>query len=363
MKFPTSLLLSILLLIGTARAQAVLVSENYFPADLEFAELQKIISKVAFEDPTRLKTIDHGRLFSDVGFTRYERRVYSSGNSGSLSVEIVTLRDFRATYSLLTLLRNSNLQIGPPGDAFSASPNDILFVKGKRWIRIQGSGIPLDLSTRVANSISNRMGQDKPGVPVLISRLPKLGYDASSLRYFPGTTSYKSYRGTLPDYLQFSSDMEITQARYSLENQTGLLSLVNFPTIQIAEECFAELSSPKWTEKSKNTIYAKRAGPVLAILEGAWDSRSADKILGGIKYSYSIRWVYDKSNKSKIVWGIPTVFLRTIVNSLFFVMLLGGVSIVLGGGFAFFRFALLIHASHHSSDPSEQSEVTQLRLQ
>ncbi len=115
MKYCVSLFFLIFAVISTVTAQVELVSDDYFPADSEFADLHKIVSAESFADPARLSQIDNGRLFSDVGFEKYAKRVYSLGNSGSLSIEVVTLRDARAAYSILTLLRSVNIQDGPPG--------------------------------------------------------------------------------------------------------------------------------------------------------------------------------------------------------------------------------------------------------
>jgi hypothetical protein len=363
MRLPAFLLFGVLATMAAARAQVELVSDNYFPAEFEFRELQKFTLEEAFEDPARLSTIDGGRLFLDVGLDKYQRRVYTVGPSGSLSIEVVTLRDSRAAYSLLTLLRNSSLQDGPPGDAFTLTADGIRFAQGKEWVRIQGRGASEDLIKRVANSISNRIGTGRHKPPALISHFPRPGYDASSLRYFPGLKSYESYAsGMIAEPLQFNSDMEIAQARYLLENQAGVLSLLNFPTAQVAEEYFSELTGPKGAEKTGTAMYAKKAGPIVAILEGTFDPVSADKILGSIKFSYSIRWIYEKRNKPTTIWGVPVGILGTVVRSLFFMALLCGVSIAAGVGFAVFRFVLRGYAPQNPLDRPERTEITQLRL-
>jgi hypothetical protein len=339
-----------------ARAQAA--SDNYFPTDSEFPDLHRN-SDIVIEDPSGLSKLADGRLFESVGFEKYAKRTYSSGNSGSLSVEVVSLRDFRAAYSLLTLIRDSNTQIGPPGDAFTMAADGIRFVKKREWVRIQAAGMQDYLLKRVAISISNRLGQDKQGIPSLVSHLPKLGFDASSLRYFPGMKSFETYSGKAAGtLLKLDSDMEIVQARYSLENQTGDLILLSFPTTQAADECFTELTDSKPVENNENRTYAKRVGPIVALLEGAFDPAWANKILSPIKHRYSIRWILE--NKPTTIWGVPVGILGTVVKSFLFVVLLCVVSIVAGAGLAVFRFVLRGYASHNILD--RQSEITRLRL-
>ena len=100
----------------------------------------------------------------------------------------------------------------------------------------------------------------------------------------------------------------------------------------------------------------------MALLEGAFDPRTAESILRPLKFEYSVRWIYDKNNENRIVWGIPTPILGTVVKSLFFVALLCLVSIAAGAGFAFFRFALREHGSGGAADQSEQTDIIRLRL-
>jgi hypothetical protein len=283
-------------------------------------------------------------------------------NSGSLSIEAVTLEDSRAAFSLLTLLRDSSIQSGPPGDAFTTTQDGIRFAQGREWVRIQGQGTTEDLVKRVAISVSHRIGSGRQAPPSLVSHFPKLGYDASSLRYFTGSKCYESYSGAMADrYLKFRSDMEIAQARYSLENQSGMLSLLSFPTTQVAEEYFAELAGPKSAQKNGPGVYAKRAGPIVALLEGSFDPGPADKILSPLKFSYSIRWIYEK-RKPTTIWGVPAGILGTVVKSLLFVALLCVASVATGVVLAVFRWMLRQYVPNNFLDRPERTEITRLRL-
>ena len=112
-------------------AQIEFIPEDYFPADFEFEELRGIQSEISFSDSKQLSDIENGALIQDVGFDNYDRRTYSVSNSGTLSIEIVTLTDFHAAYSLLTLLRTSDIQPGPPGDAFASDSDRFILNHGR----------------------------------------------------------------------------------------------------------------------------------------------------------------------------------------------------------------------------------------
>jgi hypothetical protein len=362
MKF-FAIVFAVLVAVANTTAQVELVSDNCFPADLEFQELKSVISDESVTDAARLSRVADGSFFLDVGFNKYARRIYSAGDAGSLSIEVVTLRDSRAAYSLLTLLRKADLQTGPPGDAYTASAGDLRFANGRRWVRIQGSHVPEDLLKRVATSVSNRIDPERKKAPSIISHLPKSGLDISSLRYFVGAKSFEAYSSASPTgLLEFSSDMEVAQARYSANNQTGILSLLSFPTSQVAEEYYAGMyaASP---QMNASRTYAKKAGPLVAILEGNFDPGAADKILSSLKFSYSIRWISEKRAQPKTIWGVPAGIMVTVVKSLLFVMILCGVSILAGVAFALLRVTVRAYAIKSGIGQSERNEITRLKLQ
>jgi hypothetical protein len=355
---------TVLAAVANAVAQVELVSDNYFPADFEFQELKSVSSDKSFADAAQLSGVADGSLFSDVGFDKYARRIYTVGDSGSLSIEVMTLSDSRAAYSILTLLRNADLKKGPPGDEFTATAGDLRFANGRRWVRIQGSHVPEDLLKRVATSVSNRISPERKKAPSLISHLPKPGLDGSSLRYFVGPKSFEAYSSaSRAGPLRFNSDMEVAQARYSINNETGILSLLSFPTSQVADDYYSGINAAVSPQGNATRTYAKRAGPLVAILEGNFDPVAADKILSSVRFSYSIRWIQEKRNEPKTIWGVPAGILGTVVKSLLFVVVLCGVSILAGAAFALFRFMLRGYAIRNGIGQPDGNEITRLKLQ
>jgi len=204
---------------------------------------------------------------------------------------------------------------------------------------------------------------DRGEAPALISHLPEAGLNRASLRYYPGADAFKSRSESAEkEFLQFGSDMEIAHVRYALENQTGDLYLLDFPTPQVAEEFFAQWPNLKSELNAEKLIYTKRVGPLVAILEGTFDPATADRILDPLKYEYSIRWIYDMKNQTRIIWGVPTQILGTVVKSLLFVAILCLLSVVAGAGFAFLRFGIRGRSLSGNSNEPDPGEITRLRL-
>ncbi len=363
MRVSPSLLCGLLLMCFPAMARAATPAQDPFPAVDDFPELQKVLAESFFSEPSRLATVTDGRLYSDVGFERYAKRVYSAGDFGDISITVVTLMDSRAAYSLLTLRTDSGTRNGPPGDAFAADSSRVAFFQGRRWIQITGAKAPADLLRRLAVSVSDRLGPHDQKPPSLIRHFPGTGYDASSLKYFPGLKSFETYSGTqaLKD-LRLEFDAEIARARYALDNTTGILTLLNFPTPEVGEEYFNEFSTAHRGIESKDKTYLKRSGPLVAVLTGRMNPGEADTILGAISHSYSIRWIFEKPQKKGVTWGIPVRILHTVVKSILFVVLLSVIAIIAGAGFAFLRFAKKRRESKEAADGLGQTNSNWLRL-
>jgi hypothetical protein len=361
----TVLLIAGTLLLGTLHAQVQFVPDEYFPADMEFRELRSATPTNVTTDGAALSKMEAGKLISEVGFERLARKAYAVDNSGSLTIEIFTLKDARAAYSVLTLLRGAQMLEGPPGNAYSLAAGKLLFAHGSRWVRIQGRNIPPELLRRVATSVSNRMGPTTSTTPSLIRHFPRLGFDASSVRYFLEPQSFEenslSLSGALG--LKFFSDMEIAQAQYALDNKSGILSLISFPTSQMAEDYFESATGlPIGPAPPSGRVYIKKAGPLLAVLEGSFDPGAADNILSALQFAYSIKWIYDRNNRSDVAFGVPIRVLGTVVFSLLFVALLGMASIVVGIGLAFLRIGLRTYAPNSFLCRHQHNAIISLKL-
>lgn len=349
-----------LIAVSPAIAQIELVGDNFFPAEFEFEELRSVVSEIRIDDASDLADIENGGLITDVGFDRYIRRSYALGNTRILSIEVVSLLDARAAYSLLTLLRKSEIRKGPPGDAFTSSPGIFLFCNGRRWVRIRGSEASQSLMLRIATSVSNRIGPPEMKQPALISLLPENGLDLATLRYFPGTKAFVSYHQNTVS-LPILSDMEIAQARVSVNSRPGMITLLKFPTHEIAEEYFNRLSGNDSFGKGTR-LYFRRIGPLLALLDGSFSADKADGILAHIQYSYTVQWIYDKNSRSTTIWGIPVAILGSTVLAFFIVVLACSLAILAGIGLAACRLLLRQLFPRNPLDNPKRTEITRLKL-
>ena len=207
------------------------------------------------------------------------------------------------------------------------------------------------------------MGMPDYKLPSLISHFPKTGMDISTLRYFPGTKAFESFdRNPADRIIPVLYDMEIARARFSIENQSGTLFLLKFPTHQVAEEYFTEISEKAHSHDDDNSAYLRRIGPLLCVLEGSFSPDTANKILKPVRYGYTVQWIYNKNSKSTTMWGIPVSILNSTVLAFFIVVLACGLSILAGIGLASCRLLLRQLFPKNPLDNPKRTEITRLKL-
>ena len=353
-------LLFVLPLSAQARRSA---SDGLLPAASEFAEFRSIQSDVRLDSVASIAKLPEGLLFAEVGFDKYERRIYATHPSGILTAEAVTLRDTKGAYSLLTLLGRSGPAAGPPGDFVSLSSDSIVFIQSNILVRIQAK-TQTDLVARVARQVSGRIKQHD-SAPSLIARLPKMGLDAASLRYYLGPRSFARHGHTLDGIqLGFQTDTELAQARYTLQDQTGVFSLAEFPTSELAEDYFERFRTlVKIDQEPEQQIYFKRAGSLLGILAGSFEPLAAEKLLSGMNVTYSVQWILEKKSEPRLSgWGVPGGLLGTVLGALVLASFLAVLGLCAGVMLGGFRFLLRGYAPNNPLDRPERTEIIRLKL-
>ncbi|MBZ5495870.1 MAG: hypothetical protein LAP85_05665 [Acidobacteriia bacterium] len=312
-------------------AQTQLVSSDHFPAALEFKELKAIQEDKDVADLAALAKLEQGPVYVEAGLNRYAKRTYALADSGNLAVEIMTMADPRGAFSLLTLLAKPQVRPGPPGDFFTSDSGTLLVAVGNYCVRIR-SNSPGDLPRRVATSVANRIGRHEPNAPNLIRHFPTKICDLSSIRYFLGSEAMATFGTSVAGTpLKIPADVEAAQALCAAQGQTGTLTLLSFPTIQIAEDYFNSSAISDRGGPRIASLYTRQTGPLVCILEGNFIPQTADETLGSIKFSYAIKWIFDKSRQQgRTIWGVPVRILGTVVRSLLFTVLLCLASIIAG---------------------------------
>jgi hypothetical protein len=312
-------------------AQTQLVSDDLFPAALEFKELKAVLTERDLKSHEDLGKLPHAPALQEVGLKRFVERTYTVDGGGQIEISIMTLVDARGAYSAFTFLGPSGVHTGPPGSFYAEDKETLAFVSGNYCVRVHSTAAA-GLTRGVAISVANRIGNREANPPGLIRHIPADGCDSGSVRYLLGPLAIASFASPVGgNSLKLPGDVEVAQVNCTSQGQSGILTLFSFPTIQLAEEYFESGSLSINRSSGAANLYTKQTGPLVAILEGNFSPETADKTLGSIQFSYSIKWIYNKSNQqSHTIWGVPVKLLGTVVRSIVFTGLLCLVSMLTG---------------------------------
>jgi hypothetical protein len=320
-----------------AFSQTQLVSRDFFPADLEFKEIKAPATDRVLTTPADLAKLEQGPVLLEINLKRYSERTYVLTVPGSLSVEILTFGDPREAYSALSFSAKAPLETGPPGDFLAPEPGILFFSAGPYFVKIrsQAGG---DLARRVAVSVANRIGRHAPDPPPLVRHIPQDSCHPSSIRYLIGPQAFAIFGTPVAGaQLKVPAEVEIVQARCTDKEQTGVLTLISFPTAQLSDDYYNSGVLYEGAAGKAGTLYTRQTGPIVEILDGNFLPEPADKILSSVKFAYSVKWIFDKNkNQGRTIWGVPVRILGTVVRSLVFTGLLclasilGGILIAIG---------------------------------
>ena len=181
--------------------------------------------------------------------------------------------------------------------------------------------------------------------------LPGKGLEGLSPRYALGPADYAGETGVLPAALVgFDMDAEVVTASYALSSGPATLTLIEYPTPQMATAAEARIHAyiqsggkgqQPFTQPLKDSDQAslevRRTGPVVAIVSGDAIPDESHKLIQSVHYS---------SDLTKMPMPGVSEVAKTgslLTNIAMFVTIIGGAAILLGfmlgGGRALYRLA------------------------
>jgi hypothetical protein len=192
---------------------------------------------------------------------------------------------------------------------------------------------------------------NKAVAPPLLADLPQASLEGQSTHYAVGPAGYAGAGGVLPPTLVgFDRGAEAVTANYSLRSGPATLTILDYPTPQLAaaqENLIrnyiraGKQAQPAWPQplldSDSASIEVRRSGPLVALISGDAIPDESHKLLGMVHYDANFTSVplpsdSEVAKTSKLLMGIASL---VIVGSSA-ALLLG---FFLGGGRALYRIA------------------------
>ncbi len=135
--------------------------------------------------------------------------------------------------------------------------------------------------------------------PLLPTLFPKSGYNPAELRYALGPVSYKAMGGVLPpEILGWNKSVEVGIAPYNGRGGHGTLTLLMYPTPQIAGDCGRTIELAVNHKIARDgpaafgTVKLKRLGPLVEMTQGGFTPEQALALLASVNLNEEV--TFDK---------------------------------------------------------------------
>ena len=270
-----------------------------------------------------------------------------------LTVRALSFPDTSGSYGAYTFYRQNGWPKEEIGTGATSNKNRVLFWEGTTVVDATFSNIgPMSAAElrELAKLLPVPLG-NKAIAPPILGNLPQASLDKQTTHYALGPEGYSGAGGMLPpDLVGFDRGAEAVTANYSLPSNSATLTIVDYPTPQMAAAqetkirdyikagADAQPAFPKpLADSDQASLEVRRSGPLVILVSGDAIPDESHKLLESVHFQeelVSIPQPTDSEvNKTgKLLFGIAEL---VIVGSAAAILL----GLFLGGGRAMYRIA------------------------
>lgn len=326
--------ISILLLLLALPALAA-TPKSFLPEQLDGWQRQsdKTSNDAAAADPANLD------LLKEYGFTGSEQATYTQPGR-TLEIHAARFGDVSGAYGAFTFYRTPDMVQEKIGDRAASEGMRVLFQKNNVLVTATFSRVSV-MSAAELRDLAQVL--PVPGgslsMPTVEQYLPTQGFVAGSAKYVLGPVGLQSVQAPLPArVVGFESGAEVALGKYATTQGTATVIVISYPTPQIAaqrlRDVVAYLQSNAAAGAARNDQFAKRSGPMVAVVTGDVSQGEARSLLASINYDADVTWnqrtSWDKRENVanllvNVIYLIGILFLFALVLGIFF----GGARVIL----------------------------------
>jgi hypothetical protein len=312
----------------------------------EAAEPSKTITDAAQADPANAAALkEYG--FNAAVVANYKRE------GETLSLRALRFADASGAYGAYTYYRQNGWPKESIGNGAASDNNRVLFWAGTTvvdatfsHVGTMSAGELRDIASQLPTASGSRAL-----TPPILANLPKSRLEPQTTHYAVGPASYAGSGGVLPPSLvDFDKGAETVTASYSLASGPATLTLIDYPTPQIAHakvdaiRAYLKAGSqaqPPWpkplTDSDRASLEVRDSGPLVAIVSGDAIPDESHRLLELVHYEADMTAIpqpveSEIAKTGRLLMGIAALSLIGASAAI----LLGG---FLGGGRALYRMA------------------------
>ncbi|HEX3893789.1 MAG TPA: DUF6599 family protein [Terracidiphilus sp.] len=306
----------------------------------------KIVTDVAQADNAHTAALKEFDFFR-AAFADYKR------DGETLTVRAMQFNDTSGSYGAYTLYRQNGWPREDIGTGAASNKNRVIFWEGNTIVDATFSHIG-PMSASELRELAKQLpvpGGNKAVAPPILADLPQNALDKQTTHYALGTAAYAGAGGVLPpDLIGFDRGAEAVTANYSLSSGPATLTIIDYPTPQMAAAQEARLRdyikagphaqpafSQALTDSDQASLEVRRSGPLVILVSGDAIPDESHKLIESVHFQEELVSIPQPTesevNKTgRLLLGISEL---VIVGSCAAVLL----GLFLGGGRALYRIA------------------------
>jgi hypothetical protein len=271
----------------------------------------------------------------------------------TLSVRALRFNDMSGAYDAYTLYRQDDWPREEIGTSAASNHNRVLFWEGNTVVDATFSSIgPMSAAElrELAKQLPIPMG-NKAIAPPILANLPQAFLDKQTTHYALGPASYTGAGGVLPaGMIGFDRGAETVTANYSLSSGPATITIIDYPTPQMAAAQESKLRAyvkagkqaqpafPKpLADSDQASLEVRRSGPLVVLVSGDAIPDESHKLLESVHFQEDLVSIPQPTesevNKTgRLLLGIAEL---VIIGSAAAILL----GLFLGGGRALYRIA------------------------
>jgi hypothetical protein len=301
-------------------------------------------------------TPDQRALFDEFRLQTATEAHYQQ-NGRTLDLTLFRFPDYTGAYGSFTFLREPNMLVQHLGDEAASGDNRVLFFHGNLLVDAKFDSINAMTLSQLRGLDHELPISESPGrPPVLPKYLPAQDLFASSVHYALGPVGLK-LSGAPLDASQINFDLspEIVTANYPSAAGQGTLTLVSYPTPQIAADRLRAIE-PSFAQPATPGNQIKRTNSILVLTSGAFTQDEAKLLLASTNYDGDITWNEPtKQNPKENVLGL-------LANVIILSGILVGFMFAIGIFFGGFRLLYFKLRPDKQAAYEESKELIRLNL-
>ncbi len=249
--------------------------------------------------PSPLVNGKSAEVLKEDGLTRSSEETYSQNSRpGSIKLDAFQFDDATGAVAAFTYLQSPEMKEVPRG---SRVGRDEVTAGGRYLIRDGATVVLAEVNSPTGSTVDDlrtmaatlpKIGGPKGASPLLPTLLPEAGRISGSTRYAVGPIGYAATGGTLPGaILGFEKSAEAATAEYSVHGGKGVLTLLLFPTPQIAGDRGRALEAAlNAAGERAGTAKLRREGPMLILAKDGFTPEEAQALVDSVHLRQEVTW-------------------------------------------------------------------------